>query len=366
MSEPELSSHQRLTMNLDVQVDGAELAKRRGDGQFLVFVQLSDEKNRTWQNHQALDLKQIQAGIKADNALFTQPFFVLPGDYRVSVAVFDSATGDHSVIKRNLHVTPLKNDPLPDMWSNLPAVEFVAPESSSDRWYLPSVEGRLKLAVETHHPINVDLLVNLTPSERLSASAGIQNRNLDALIPATKVLSQVEWHNARLSLELLDLTRRRVTYRQENMQALDWSKAGRALDKVNPGIIDVRSLANRRYSADFFLNRISRRIGPPNETARTPRVLIILSTTVFFEPGVEMHPIGLASRPGVTVIYIRYHLRPAVFIDRMGRPRRTYAAAVDDELAPLLKPLAPRMFDVATPEQFRRTLALVLDRIAEL
>jgi hypothetical protein len=367
LSEPELSAHQRLAVNLDVQVDGAELARRRGEGQFLVFVQLSDEKNRTWQNHQALDLEQIQAGIKADNAVFTQPFFVLPGDYRVSVAIFDSATGEHSIARRNLHVTPLRNDPLPDMWRDLPAIEFVGPESSSsDRWFLPSIAGRLKLAVETRHPVNVDLLVNLTPSERFSASTRIQNRNLDALIPAARVLSQVEWHNAKFNLELLDLARRRVAYRQENMQALDWSKAGSALDKVNPGIIDVRSLANRRYSADFFLNRISRRITAPNETVRVPRVVIVLSSTVFFEPGVEMHPIRLASRPDVTVFYIRYHLRPVIFVDPTGRPRRVSAARADDELAPLLKPLAPRMFDVATPEQFRKTLALVLDRIAEL
>ena len=365
LSDPELSSHQRLIVNLDVQVEGAELARRRGEGQFMILVQLSDSKSRTWQNHHAIDLDQIQAGIKPDNAVFTEPFFVLPGDYRVSVAVFDSASGEHSIIKRNLHEAPLKNDPLPDMWRNLPAVEFPGPQSSFDRWYLPSVAGRLKLAVETRHPMNVALLVNLTPPERFSASTGMQNRNLEALLPATKVLSQVDWRNARLSLELLDLARRRVTYRQENMQALDWSKASSALDHVNPGIIDVRSLANRRYSADFFLNRISRQIVFPNEAVRTPRVVIVLSSTVFFEPGVEMRPIRLASRPDVTVIYIRYHLRPAVFVDPTGRPRRTYTTGVEDELAPLLKPLAPRIFDVATPEQFRRALALVLDVIAQ-
>lgn len=366
VSDPELSSHQRLIVNLEAQVEGAELARRRGEGQLTILVQLSDSKTRTWQIHQAIDLGQIPAGIKPDNAVFTQPFFVLPGDYRVSVAVFDSVSGEHSLIKRALHVAPLKNDPLPDLWRDLPAVEFTGPESSFDRWYLPSVAGRLKLAVETRHPVNVSLLVNLTPPERFSASTDMQNRNLEALLPATKVLSQAEWHNARFNLELLDLARRRITYRQENIQTLDWSKARSALDRVNPGIIDTRSLANRRYSADFFLNQISRQIIFPNEAVRTPRVVIVLSSTVFFEPGVELRPIRLQNRPDVTVIYIRYHLRPAVFVDPTGRPRRTYATGVEDELAPLLKPVAPRIFDVATPEQFRRTLASVLDLIAQL
>ena len=259
ISQPGLSSHQRLAVNLEIQVDGAELARRRGEGQFLVLVQLTDERNQTWQNHQELDLEQIQQQIKASNGVFTQSLFIVPGTYKVSVALFDSATGEHSVIQRNLHVPPLKNDPLPKMWSDVPAVEFLTPESSSDRWYLPSVEGHLRLPVETRHPVEVDLLVNLTPSERFSASSRVQNRNLEALIPTTKVLSQVAWHNSTFSLEFLDLARRRVAFRQDKMQTLDWPRARNALDQVNPGVIDVRSLENRSFNADFFVNRIARR-----------------------------------------------------------------------------------------------------------
>jgi hypothetical protein len=364
VSQPELSSHQRLAVNIEVQVDGAELARRRGEGQFMVLVQLVDEQNHTWQNHQELDLEQIQEQIKASNGLFTQSFFILPGKYRVSVAVFDNATGEHSVIQRNLHVAPLKNDPLPEMWRDLPAVEFLSPDSSSDRWYLPSVTGRLRLPVETRHPVDVDLLVNLTPSERLSASTRIRNRNLDALIPATKVLSQTAWPNSTFNLEFLDLARRRVAFRQDKMQTLDWPRAKSALDSANPGVIDVRSLGNRSYSADFFVNRIARRIGARQE-AGTTRVVIILSALVFFEPGVEMRPIGIAPRPDVKVIYIRYQPRQPSSFNSDGRPRRNYILG-PDELEPLLRPLEPRLFDVATPEQFRKSLALILDEIAKL
>jgi hypothetical protein len=364
LSEPALSSHQRLVVNLEAEVDGAELARRRGEGRFVVFVQLADDKNRTWQNHQELDLEQVQARIKASKGVFSESFFITPGNYRVSVAVFDSATGEHSLIQRSLHGSALKNDPLPDMWRDLPAVEFLPAESSSDRWYLPSVEGRLRLPVETHHPVEVDLLVNLTPSERFAASTRIQNRNLQALIPATKVLSEVAWHGATLNLEFLDLARRRVTFRQDKMETLDWAKARSALDEVNPGIIDARSLANRRYSADFFLNRIARRIAAKRDVA-SQRVVIILSAMVFFEPGVEMRPLGIALPQGVKVIYIRYEPRAPTTFGPDGRQRRSYSPGAD-ELAPLLKSLEPHLFNVATPEQFRRTLALILDEVAKL
>jgi hypothetical protein len=369
ISQPTLSSHQRLAVNIEVQVDGAELARRRGEGQFMVLVQLEDEQNHTWQNHQELDLEQIQEQIKAANGLFTQSLFILPGKYRVSVAVFDNATGEHSVIQRNLHIPPLKKDPLPEMWRDLPAVEFLVPDSSSDRWYLPSVTGRLRLPVETRHPVDVDLLVNLTASERLSASTRTRNSNLAALIPATKVLSQMAlsqtaWQSSTFNIEFLDLARRRVAFRQDKMQTLDWPRARSALDSANPGIIDVHSLGNRSYNADFFVNRIARRIGAKQE-AGTTRVVIVLSALVFFEPGVEMRPIGIAPRPDVKVIYIRYQPRQPSSFNADGRPRRNYIVG-PDELEPLLRPLEPRLFDVATPEQFRKSLAMILDEIARL
>lgn len=37
-----------------------------------------------------------------------------------------------------------------------------------------------------------------------------------------------------------------------------------------------------------------------------------------------------------------------------------------DQLEPLLKPLEPRLFEVATPEQFRGALATILAGIARL
>ncbi len=355
MSEPELSPHQRFAVDLYVEVDAAVLAKRRDEGRFLVLVQLTDEKHRVWQNHQ-----------EANKAALTQSFFVLPGNYRIAVALFDSASGDHSVIQRTLHVAALKNDPLPEMWRDLPAVEFFAADSPPGRWYLPSVGGRLKMVVETQHPVEVDLLVNLTPAERLAASTRIQSRNLDALIPATKVLTQVTWRNAKLNIEWFDLARRRVTYQQDNVETLDWPKAGSALGEVNPGVIDVKSLEDRKYMADFFLNRIARRVRPFDQTAQPRRVVIVLSATVFFDSGVDVHPIGIAPRPDVTLIYVRYQPRPRVVLTLDGRPRRIYSPGLGDQLAPLLKPLAPRLFEVATPEQFRKSLAQLLELIAKL
>jgi hypothetical protein len=374
MSEPELSTHQRLITAVNIEVDGAELAKRRGNGQFLVLVQATDEKGHVWQNHQEMDLEHMEEGMKTNNALFSQLLFVLPGDYRISVAIFANATGDHSAIQRKLHVGPLKNDPLPGAWRDLPAVEFLPPAMLPDSWYLPSIMGKLRLNVETREPLHVDLVVNLTPAEQLAGSTRVQNRNFGVLLPATKVLSQVNWGSATFSLALLDLSRRRVTYQQENAGELDWSKAGSSLSEVNPGVIDVKSLGQRQFSAEFFVDEIRRRIHAAKRGApRRKRVVIVLSSAVQFETDQELHPIALDGATDARVFYIRYQPPPQIFLGYPGgggdrRPRtaiRTGYVGVD-QLEPLLKPLEPRLFEVAAPDQFRKALASILAEIAKL
>jgi hypothetical protein len=363
VSDPELSVHQRLAARVVVQVDGAELAKRRGKGQFLVLVQVNDEQGRAFQNHQEMNLEHIEAGIKANDALFSQLFFVLPGDYRVSIAIFATATEEHSVIRRKLHVPALKNDPLPDAWRDLPAVEFLGSAATPDSWYLPSITGKLALTVEPREPMQVDLIANLTPSERLMGSNRVQNRTLGALLPATKVLSQVEWRNVTFGLTVLDLARQRVTWSQENGQGLDWSNARASFAEINPGIIDVKSLEKRAHSAEFFLDEIRRRISAP----KRPQAVIILSGAVEFETVQEVRPVSLNIPSNTRVFYIRYQPLPPIFYSRPGggfSQRRRFVPVVD-QLEPLLKPLEPRLFDVATPEQFRKALAAVLTEIAK-
>ena len=55
------------------------------------------------------------------NINYAQEAFVLPGDYRVSMVIFDTKTGEHSAMQKMLHVNPLRNDPLPAAWKDLPA-----------------------------------------------------------------------------------------------------------------------------------------------------------------------------------------------------------------------------------------------------
>jgi hypothetical protein len=386
VSQPQLSSHQRLLAQVELQLDGADIAKRRGKGLLVMFVQLNDEEGLAYQNHGTIDLEKIEEGIKSQYLSYTQSAFVLPGDYRISLAIFDTVTGEHSVRREKLHVSPLKNDRLPDAWRDLPPVEFVPNIEPPDSWYLPMMTGRLHLPVETRHPARIEVLVNLTPSERISGPQSIQHRNLDNLIPALKAISQVDFGNAPLHVCLLDLSRRRVIFHQDDKRELDWPRIRDSLSEADPGTIDVKSLEERRHNAGFFVTEVSRRIGAdpkisPPDMPGLLRVLIILSSPMEFESGEDLQPIRVGPTPDCRVFYIRYQartVRPSAPVQpNRGRrsrsgypgsslPVRPIPTAQIDQLEPTLKPLAPRLFDVETPEQFRKALATVLAEISGL
>lgn len=375
VSRAQLSAQQRLLAQVEVQADGRELAKRRGAGQLLIFVEFSDREGRRYQIHSVLDLDKVGEGIKASDVVSTEGVFVVPGDYRVRVALFFTSTREHCVKEDTLHVPPLKNDPLPDSWRDLPPVEFLPTTEPPDAWYLPAVSGRLRLPLETRRPVRIEVLVNLTPSERASGSNRVQDRNLGNLIPALKAISQVESRGAPLDVALLDLSRQRVTFHQDDVRDLDWPAMKDALAE-NPGTIDLKSLQNRRQDAQFFLREVARRIAAAPD--QPPRALIVLSSPVEFESREDLQPIRVPRAPDCRVFYVRYGLEreraPALPSfptpgRRMGGPPismpRSSRVPID-QLASTLKPLAPRLFDVETPEQFRKALAAILAEISRM
>ena len=379
---PQLSTHQRLLARVEVQMDGAELAKRRGKGQLVIFVQLKDGEDRLYQDHGTIELEKLEEGIRNQNVTYVESALVLPGDYRIAVAIFDTATGEHSAKQEKLHVSALRSDPLPDAWRDLPPVELIPHGEPPDSWYLPTVAGRLHLPAETRRPLQIAVIVNLSPSERLSRAQQVPERNLGALLPALKILSQIAVREGSLSVTLVDLARRRVTFHQEDMHNLDWPALKDSLTQADAGTIDVKSLEDRHHKAEFFVAEVSRRIGaaPKEKLSGAPapaRVLIVLSNPVEFESGEDLQPIRLAPEQDCQAFYIRYHppiVSPAVPVPpsvrgrrpRPGYPSRSLREAQIDQLEPTLKPLAPQLFDVETPEQFRKALATMLSAISSL
>ena len=374
VTKPQLSVHQRLFSQVEVVIDGVDLAKRRGQGRFLIFVQIKDAKNNIYQDHGNIDLEKVEEGVKASNITFSDAAFFLPGDYRVNVALYATATKEYGVRRANLHVAPLAADPLAASWRNLPAVEIKPTGEPPDSWYLPSIKGRVQLSSSPRLPLQIELIANLTPSERQSASLQVQDRNLGFLIPALKVLAQAEFKNSSLNVSLVDLVRQRVTFKQENVSDLDWTHMRNSLAASDPGIIDVKSLEKRQEKVRFFLREINKRVGEMPSS----RVIIILSSSVTFGYGQDLEPLRLETPTDCRVYYIRFQGEPArVYYGPEqpgGRRRRgsmpgqnvSLISPDADQLAPMLKALSPKVFDVKSAIEVRRALASIMNDIAAL
>ena len=110
-------------------------------------------------------------------------------------------------------------------------------------------------------------------------------------------------------------------------------------------------------------------------------VLIVLAAPMTLDSGDKSHIIiDSETKPQGSLYFVRYHLPPvrtplgADPMSRMGRrgysggmqPLPTGPAEAFDSLQGVLKPLQPRLFDVYSPDQFRKALGTLLDEIARL
>src|SRR5262249_15630359 len=144
-----------------------------------------------------------------------------------------------------------------------------------DSWYLPEVTGRLHLPARLREPARIEVVVNLTPSDRRSASVRVLARNLGAIISSLRALARAHFGKAALNIQFLDLTRQGVTFRQEGVRSLDWTAMRDGLKQAEPGTIDVKALEDRRRKASFFTKEVGARLAGT-------RVLIVLSSPVEF------------------------------------------------------------------------------------
>jgi len=393
VSKARLSSHQRLQTKIEALVDDRELAKRRGKGGLVMLVQFKDSDGRRYQSHAAMDLRDMKDPGRGAEAVFSLDALVTPGSYGITTVIFDPATGEHSVVQRTLRVDALGNDPLPDAWKDLPPVELLSVAEPPDAWFLPRITGRLHLPIGANRPVRVDLLMNASPSDDGDGpKVGIAaNWNLGVLVPAMKALSQLDAGDGSVNIAVLDLMRRQIPFEQKMEGNLDWPRLKAAIEEANPNVIDVHALQNREQNAQFFVTEVARRISAASaalesDTGEPFRVVIVLSAPMAFHSGADMHPITVAAPRNCRVFYIRYHAYAPVVLPRMpedfGTPRglaRSRRAGSPspvppgagahepaDSLERTLRPLQPQLFDVVTPEEFRKALGKMLEEISRM
>ena len=376
VSGGQLTSTQRLHARVEIQVDGIELAKRRGQGELVFFVQFKDAEDHVFQSHGAIDLKDVTEDTSKSNILYTQFALVIPGEYRVDIVLLDTATGAHAALERTLQVGALRNDPLPDSFHGLPSVEFTSGGEAPEVWFQPQLKGHLYLPVPSREPVRINILMNAAPPV-LTSRFGLEQVNsrlMGELLPALKFLSQMTPAQGNVAVSVVDYSRRQVLFTQTHVDPVNepllWTKLQPALSVADPNRISVRDLAGSGQNAEFLADQIKKQLDPNG-------VVIILSGSVDLDRKGSRVPLleNLGNNPG-RVFYLRFHPAPDLNANlaslplaagrRPSFPRSRIPLEAIDGLEPILKPLRPRVFDVSTPVQVRKALAEIIRQIAQI
>ncbi len=367
-----LSAHQRQSVRVEMQIDRGEIEARRvpkgGTGELVIFAEFRDSQGRRWRSHELFDLTRIPDGAKAQAILMAQDVFVVPGEYEVSMAICDSRNLEHSFAKVPLRVPPVRKDPLPGAAADLPPVEFVRAIGTPDSWFQPYLRGRLKLPVASKSPVHVDLVMNMTPSQRAQGSLRIFRRNMSVLIPALRIFAGLRLENGSMDITLTDLVRRRTWEQNAVTRGLDWNRMREPFAETNPGIIDAQSLAQKREMLQFFWDKLLERAERPPEPGGK-RAMIVLSAPVFLDGQNKVEPATAPKDPNRRVFYVRYRAPPPRMLVQIAPDGTTLPPAPSmpfDELERVVKLLDAKIYSVSTPEEFRKALAAIMSEIGRM
>jgi len=351
-----LSYHQRLQAHISIKIDGADLARLGGKKSILAFVQFTDAAGRQYRNDAAFDFSAGGAVLRRQDVDIAWDAFVLPGEYRVAFALLHPGTGKRDFVETRFEVPTLRHDPLPAAWSALPTVEFLDPNDLTkiDTIFQESMVGRLNLQLAAPPPVRFEVLADLTPSRVFAGSPTAYRRYLQAVIPALKVLAQVQVAGGKPSVTTLDLQRSEETLHQEAVDRLDWTALKRIATAPEVALFDARQPV--QPSAVFLRQELAQRIADTSGPRR--RVYVILSSPLDPYSFPDPDP-GLSSCD--CVIYYLNFTYYYVEISSRGRVINNHSyGGVPRKVERMLSPLRVRSFSISSAEDFRAALAQIL------
>lgn len=352
-----LRTEQRQAVDFTVRVQAADLNSTGPTHDLYWLVRLHDAQG-VWLNTEEPTRLAIHRPLAAVSEVeFRGTAFILPGKYRAAVLFYDHATHKRNLRVYDLEVNRLRPDPLPDSFRNLPPVEFLAATSGWDAYYQPTLKGKLWLPLETRRPVEVEILVNFSPTPQFNGKLYPAYLNIRRMLAALKPLSEIRPTNGRLRVTGFDLSARKILFEQQNLTELDWPRLRDAVAALNPRVVSVEELSGTMQRAAFFRELLAERLRRPADR-RVPagygvslhRVFIVLSSHILFPQGTDLQRIKAQEKCDCRVYYLRLPLLKATW----------------DELGGIMKPLKPRRFDIESPHNLRKALARILKELGQL
>ncbi len=358
-----LSFHQRLIATIQVQVPGPEMLKRSHDDHITLLVEVRNGQGVSSRNYGLLELSNLKPEMKRSDVEFSWQAFAVPGQYELSVALWDKKSGEHNFMRRLFHVDAYKNDPLPEMWRGLDAFEFWGTKRDGPEYmFHTDIDGRPNLTLATRRPIEMEVLFDMTPSAEIFAgSYGHYNHYLGAALPTFKVLNQINLKNGSRRAAALDLIQRHVVFEQDDGKDLDWAVLRKRLSPDNgPGTVSVKDLQNKQQSPVYLREEIVRRLKAGSDQVAKPgerplRVFVLLGSPMDFYTFPKLPEIETGEKQDCVIYYLQFE-----FSERQG-----ITGGVSN-VEKMLKPLKIRSFEVRSADDARRALAKMLEEVGRL
>jgi len=351
--DAELSIYQRLVTHLEMTMHGKELSHRGNTGDLVGFLQINDSSGHTYRDALKVDLTQLNPDLHKSDIMFEFDVLVLPGTYSMILALHHTGTGEYSLKQRTIHVSALKDDPIPDAWRDLPAVEILThiEPPDPDTYFHPELKGRLHLPVSNQKPLRVELLADVTASELFHGSSTRYMRYLYALVPIIGTFSQMQLRDGAKDLATLDLTRRKVVFEQDEMKELDWTAWKKTLSASDAGVVNVGSLSKQRPKPEFLREQLARRISA--HSGDPAMQVFILITSPLFLYSFDVKEEALPQNCNCRIFYIQY-----------DSSRHDAASSRTQQVEKMLKPVNVRSFQAHSAESVRQALAKIINELS--
>lgn len=356
-----LSLQQRMRVHIDVQLQRHDLMKYAPEDRMVVLVDVANH-GKQFRDYMLFRVKDAAPEIRKGELDIFWDMYVVPGEYRITVALADAEHNEHNLIRRDLRVESPRGDPLPSAWQGLPEVEFLAHMQGPDALFRSDIKSRLHLPLATKEPVLLEVLADVTASDLFHGSTSFYNRYLSVALPLLKALSQIDLQQGTIDVATLDLRRRRVTFEQDGVdaaQALDWPRARNALAPENgAATVDIKALEQKRESPAFLQDELLRRLSTPADGARGQEplhVFVIIGSPMDFYSFRDLPHLPPGSEEKCVVYYLQFELLNPQYADgAIGNVRR------------MLKPLSVHVFKVRSAESIRQALAKMLEELRRM
>lgn len=167
--------------------------------------------------------------------------------------------------------------------------------------------------------LNVKVMVNFAPQNQNSSAM----RPIDTLALVT-VMRRItrEPRFGKFSLVAFNIQEQRVLYSQSSADRIDFPKLGKSIKEVEPGVLDLKLLANKRGEVEFLTELIKKEL----TGADRPDALIFAGPKYMVQEGSPEDELKSAEAVDYPVYYLNYNLSPQTtpWRDSIGRAIRVF------------------------------------------